>query len=126
MRFLVDNNLSPAVATGLHAAGHDTAHVRDYGLAAATDDVVLERAEQERRTLISADTDFGALLAASGATGPSVLLVRRINGRRAEQIVAIILANLDSITEDLANGSVVVIGDDWLRIRRLPILPRKV
>ena len=49
MRFLVDNNLSPTVATGLRAHGHDVEHVRDYGLAAAPDEVVLERARQEQR-----------------------------------------------------------------------------
>ncbi|HET8682490.1 MAG TPA: DUF5615 family PIN-like protein [Micromonosporaceae bacterium] len=125
MRFLVDNNLSPAVAAGLRTAGHDATHVRDYGLSAATDEVVLDRTRLENRTLISADTDFGALLAASGAIGPSVLLVRRISDRRAEQIVLIILANLGMIVDDLENGAVVVLGEDWLRIRVLPILPRK-
>ncbi|MDG4773734.1 DUF5615 family PIN-like protein [Solwaraspora sp. WMMD792] len=125
MRFLVDNNLSPAVATGLHAHGHDAEHVRDYGLAAAPDEVVLERARQEQRVLISADTDFGTLLASSGADEPSVLLVRRISGRRAAQIVAILAANLDAIADDLASGAVVVVGENWLRVRPLPILPGK-
>jgi len=125
MRFLVDNNLSPAVATGLRSHGHDAEHVRDYGLAAAPDEVVLERARQEQRVLISADTDFGTLLASSGAEEPSVLLVRRISGRRATQIVAILVANLDAIADDLASGAVVVVGEDWLRVRPLPILPSK-
>jgi predicted nuclease of predicted toxin-antitoxin system len=31
MRFLIDNDLSPAVVTLLVAAGHDATHVRDYG-----------------------------------------------------------------------------------------------
>jgi len=34
---------------------------------------------------------------------------------------AIVLANLDQIAEDLEAGAVVVIGDDWIRIRRLPM-----
>ncbi|WP_199757699.1 DUF5615 family PIN-like protein [Micromonospora sp. Llam0] len=50
MRFLVDNNLSPTVATGLRSHGRG-----DYGLAAAPDEVVLERSRQEQRVLISAD-----------------------------------------------------------------------
>ncbi|WP_326550375.1 DUF5615 family PIN-like protein [Micromonospora sp. NBC_01813] len=125
MRFLVDNNLSPAVAAGLRSHGHDAEHVRDYGLAAAPDEVVLDRARQEQRVLISADTDFGTLLASSGADKPSVLLVRRISGRRAAQIVAILAANLDAIADDLASGAVVVVGEDWLRVRPLPILRGK-
>jgi hypothetical protein len=67
---------------------------------------------------------FGALLTASGADGPSVLLVRRIAGRRADQIVAIVLANVDAVEEELRQGAIVVFGEDWLRVRKLPILGR--
>ena len=48
-------------------------------------------------------------------------LIRRLAGRPAAEQSAIILANLDQIAEDLAAGAVVVIGDDWIRIRRLPM-----
>ena len=121
MRFLIDNNLSPLLAEGLKAAGHDAVHVRDLAMQAAPDSVVLERAQADERVLVSADTDFGGLLSRSHASGPSVLLIRRLAGRRAVKQSAIILANLDQIAEDLAVGAVVVIGDDWIRIRRLPM-----
>ncbi len=51
------------MAERLEVAGHDAVHVRDYGLGAATDEQVFTRAAQEERTAISADTDFGTLLA---------------------------------------------------------------
>lgn len=121
MKFLVDNNLSPLLAESLKAAGHDAVHVRDLGLQAATDEVVLEQARSEERVLVSADTDFGTLLARSGAASPSVLLIRRLSGRRAAEQSAIIDANLPQVTGDLAAGAVVVLGDEWVRIRRLPM-----
>ncbi len=124
MRFLVDNNLSPTLADLLESSGHQAVHVRKYGLQAATDAVVLQRARDEGRTLISADTDFGALLARERATSPSVILLRSSTGRRAADVAPLILANLDAVADDLHAGAIVVIGDDRLRVRRLPILPR--
>jgi predicted nuclease of predicted toxin-antitoxin system len=121
VKFLIDNNLSPLLAEGLKAAGHDAVHLRDLGMQAAPDLAVLQRALVDERVLVSADTDFGGLLSRSRATGPSVLLIRRLAGRRAAEQSAIILANLDQIAEDLTAGAVVVIGDDWIRIRRLPM-----
>ena len=123
MKFLIDNNLSPLLAEGLTAAGHDAVHLRDLGMQAEPDPVVLQRAQTDERVLVSADTDFGGLLSRSRdrATGPSVLLIRRLTGRRAAEQSAIILANLDQIAEDLTAGAVVVIGDDRIRIRRLPM-----
>ena len=121
MKFLIDNNLSPLLADALKAAGHDAVHLRDFGMQAATDDVVLEHARADERILVSADTDFGGLLARSGASTPSVILIRRLAGRRAAEHAAIILANLDQVAEDLAAGAIVVLHEDSLRVRRLPM-----
>jgi predicted nuclease of predicted toxin-antitoxin system len=63
MRFLVDNPVSPLLADALRRAGHDAVHVRDYQLQAADDSTILERAARERRVIVTADTDFGFLLA---------------------------------------------------------------
>jgi predicted nuclease of predicted toxin-antitoxin system len=105
----------------LKTAGHDATHVRDYGLQAAKDPVVLACAREEGRVLVSADTDFGTLLAREKAHAPSVLLIRRLTGRRAADQAAVILANLETVEDDLNAGAVVVLTDDFIRVRRLPI-----
>ena len=88
---------------------------------AAPDEAVLGQARSGEQILISAGTDFGGILSRSKASNPSVILIRRLVGRRAAQQAAIILANLDQVTEDLAAGAVVVIHEDLLRVRRLPM-----
>jgi predicted nuclease of predicted toxin-antitoxin system len=89
------------------------------GLASATDTV--DEARAQTGVLISADTDFGTLLARTHATTPSFLLIRRASGRRASEQAAIILSNLDTVRADLDTGAIVVLGEATLRIRRLPI-----
>jgi predicted nuclease of predicted toxin-antitoxin system len=121
VRFLVDNALSPLAAAGLRAVGHDATHVRDYALAAAEDDAILARAADEERILISADTDFGLLLALSRAARPSVILLRGSSQRRPEVQVALLLANLPAVQTELESGAIVVVEDDRVRIRLLPI-----
>ena len=122
MRFLIDNALSPRLALGLVAAGHDAAHVRDRGLQRAEDAELLELAATEDRILVSEDTDFGTLLALATFTRPSIILFRHMTDRSAAALTSVLLANLGSIESALAEGAVVVVEPGRIRIRRLPIV----
>ena len=123
MKFLVDENLSERVAEVLVENGHDAIHVRDIGLERADDPVVMARAEAEGRVVVSADTDFGAILARSGNRAPSVILFRMAGQRRAWSQAALVLANLPQVAGDLEAGALVVIEDGRVRSRRLPLIP---
>lgn len=120
MRLLVDEALQDAVAYRLTEAGHDCAHVRLLGLVGHTDDEVMGLAVREDRVLVTTDTDFGTILALTGAAGPSVLLLRGI-GDSVDERVAAILATLPRVEYELSEGAVIVIEEDRFRIRYLPI-----
>jgi predicted nuclease of predicted toxin-antitoxin system len=126
MKFLVDNALSPIIAEELRKAGHDAVHVRNYGLQAAKDEEIFRVALQEGRIILSADTDFGTLLARWQMNHPSVILFRKGVERRPDLQIQLLLDHLAQIEADLMAGSIVVFERDQFgslrkRIRHLPI-----
>ncbi|MCX7413850.1 MAG: DUF5615 family PIN-like protein [Planctomycetia bacterium] len=122
MRFLIDNALSPVVAEGLRQADHDAIHVRDLGLAAADDETIFEHADRDQRVIISADTDFGTILAMRNVARPSVILFRGATPRNPIGQVKLLLANLREIAPSVERGAVVVLEPQRIRIRTLPMI----
>lgn len=121
MKFLVDNALSPEVARGLRTLGHDAVHVRDLGLAAATDRAVMRKAREDGRVLVSADAGFGLLLARSRGRRPSFVLFRHGAERRPDLQVRLLREVLPRIAEVLAKGAVVTVEPLRVRVRPLPM-----
>lgn len=120
MRFLVDESLSARVATLLVQAGHDALHVGDLDLLGAVDKLVLAAAARDERILVSADTDFGELLALGRHPGPSIVIFRRAP-HRPEQQAGLLLGCLNEVEDSLVTGAAVIVRPDRVRIRLLPI-----
>jgi predicted nuclease of predicted toxin-antitoxin system len=124
VRFLIDENLSPRICTFLIASGHGATHVRDHGMASATDSQVLAKAAADGLVLITADRgDFGRELALTRAVEPSVILLRQLpDVVRASDVTALLLANLTTVVESaLDKGAFVVLTPTAVRVRHLPL-----
>jgi predicted nuclease of predicted toxin-antitoxin system len=111
------------VGEALNRAGHNAVHVRELGMQAAADQEIFERAAQDGRVIVSADTDFGTLLAIRKQTAPSVVLFRHGSQHRPADQAALLNANLQQLADALEGGSVVVIEPERIRVRALPLVP---
>jgi predicted nuclease of predicted toxin-antitoxin system len=98
--------------------GFDAIHVADVGLLTAADEAILEYASANQLVIISVDTDFGEMLAASsGRARPSVVLLRSADLLTPDQQAA----NLPPVADGLETGALVSIARGRLRMRSLPI-----
>lgn len=121
MKFLVDANLSPQVAKRLRGAGHDALHVIDVGMGTADDAPILRRAAEADEIIVTADADFGSLLALGGHARPSVVLLRSSDHLIPHEQGDLVLRSLDHISDELAAGAVASVTPERIRVRMLPV-----
>lgn len=118
MKFLVDQAVSWHVAAELRERGHDAFHVREIGLANADDSIILDRAGNDDRVLITQDTDFGTLLIRGGLRHPSLILLRTQDGR-PQMHLRLIVEAMPLITVALEKGAIAVLTEYNIRVREL-------
>jgi predicted nuclease of predicted toxin-antitoxin system len=120
MKILIDMNLSPAWAALLREAGHEAVHWADVGKADASDKTICDHARTHGQVLFTHDLDFGAVLAATRAAGPSVVQVRT----RDVDPVSLgptLLAVFSKCQSFLQQGALVSLDESRHRVRVLPI-----
>jgi predicted nuclease of predicted toxin-antitoxin system len=117
MRLLADENVPGDLVEALASAGHDIEWVRrdSPGL---TDAQVLERAQADRRILLTFDEDFGDLAYAVGLPAGSGVILVRIHVLRGEEAISRLAGRL-SERDDWA-GQFSVVESDRVRMRDLP------
>jgi predicted nuclease of predicted toxin-antitoxin system len=120
MRLLLDQGLPRTTVRHLADMGIAAEHVGDLGMAAATDLQILEAARKRRDVVVTLDSDFHALQAATRAVSPSVVRIR-IEGRKGEQLAVILQRVLAVASTELEAGATVSVTADRIRVRRLPV-----
>ncbi len=119
-RLLLDENLPAKLAAELRARGFDAVHAREAGLRSAPDEEIVGWAVSEERVCITLDRGLHRILAESGATMPSVILLRNVQLTPVET-ATLIHAALDQIGEQVAAGAAATVTPRSIRVRRLPL-----
>ncbi len=111
--------ISIRVSHWLNEFGHDTIHLSDQKLHELSDEDVIKKAVKEDRIILTADMDFGHLLATNKSRLVSVIQFR-VTDFRADNIIV----KLPFVLEQIANSTskfIITVEDKRIRYRELPI-----
>ncbi len=120
MKIIVDMCLSPRWAEALKAAGYEARHWSSLGAGNAPDASIFEFARQDGSVILTADLDFGTLLAGARSGRPSVVQLRlpRVGLDKAWEPT---LRALRQFAAAIEAGALVTIDAKAARVRILPI-----
>jgi predicted nuclease of predicted toxin-antitoxin system len=111
--------LPPRWVQFLASEGLQSIHWANAGKPTAPDSQIMSYAREQGFIVFTHDLDFGALLAASNAEGPSVIQVRTQNVL-PEAIGSLVLGAIRQFEKELLQGALVSIDPIRSRVRILP------
>ncbi len=115
MRFLVDECTGPGVAHWLRQQGHDVFSVYEQARG-IDDDEIVERANNEKRILITNDKDFGEKIFRDNKPHMGVILLR-LEDERAPNKIATVRKLISNYSEQL-NNNYIVATENRVRIAK--------
>ena len=120
MKIIIDMNLSPQWVHVFKSENYEAIHWSAIGDPRAADSEILLWAKKNNCIIFTHDLDFGAILAASNAEGPSVLQIRTadVSIHALKQTVLFLLSNYRGQLEE---GALIIVDKNKSRIRMLPL-----
>lgn len=106
MKFLIDNQIPPALAYWLVKRGFDATHVLDLGLASTPDRELWQIAKDEGRIMVSKDEDFFLLATRPEETGH--LLWLRVGNFRTHALIGLLEGQWNAIASAFSEGQRIV------------------
>ena len=120
MKILADMHISPVPVHFLQTLGYDTIRVNEIMPSNSSDRKIVEAAKKEDRVIITQDLDFSQIISFSGEKIPALISLR-LSSSRIEIINKRLEKVLPMIESDIEKGSIVVVEDNRIRSRHLPI-----
>lgn len=119
MKFLVDMNLSPGWIDLLVNSGFQAVHWSSIGRGNESDAELMRWAAEHTHVVLTADLDFGAILAATQRRLPSVIQIRADVPTPAGAGEAVISA-IRQARDELESGAILSVDIGRARLRVLP------
>ena len=122
MKILIDMNLAPTWPPTLRKYGWECRHWSEVGDPRAPDHMILAWALTNGYIVITRDLDFGTILAATQASGPSLVLIRAqdVFIAQMEQTIVQVLRQFETL---LDAGALIVLEETRTRALALPLRP---
>ena len=120
MRLVLDQGVPHDAAPLLRSLGYDCTHVGEIGMSKAADEEIVALALERSAVVVTLDADFHAILAVSGAQGPSVIRMR-LQGLGAAEVVEVVRKVLASFEVELKRGALITVKALKTTCHRLPI-----
>ncbi|MDR2109357.1 MAG: DUF5615 family PIN-like protein [Coriobacteriales bacterium] len=120
LKLLFDMNLTPRFAAFFQQREVEARHWSTIGSPCAPDEEIMKYAADNGYVVVSLDLDFGAILAATQAFGPSVVQLRTREAISKSVFETTYLA-INQVEDDLLAGAILTIDMDRLRMRMLPL-----
>jgi len=115
MNLLIDESVESQIVARLRQEGHNVLYVSEME-PGISDDLVLNRANEQGAVLVTSDKDFGEMVFRQKQINAGVLLLRLFglsNERKAEVIAAIIRKHAEELTQGFG-----VVSPNSIRIRK--------
>jgi predicted nuclease of predicted toxin-antitoxin system len=120
MKLRIDMNLSPRWVDVLANAGFDVAHWSALGVYNASDREIMAYAKANDYIVLTHDLDFNTILAATHGEKPSVVQIRT-DDVNPDAIGKQVIAALQQISTELADGALLTVDTSRTRVRLLPL-----
>ena len=120
MKLLLNVNISPSLIGLLDKEKFQCRHAALIGIATASDAEIVDEARKNNEVILTHDLDYAALLGFSNQNKPSVIIFR-IQPLSTQGLLKIFSENISHIEKSLLEGALLVIDNEKIRVRKLPM-----
>ncbi|MBF0329789.1 MAG: DUF5615 family PIN-like protein [Nitrospirae bacterium] len=117
LRLLADENISPRIVFHLRQKGMDIIDAKEKGWQGSSDKYLMEKAFDDKRFILTNDSDFGTLAINEGIPCFGIIYMR-LKDFKISNAVAV-LEKFFEINIELKEGALVVLDDARVRIRTI-------